>query len=191
MNENDNGWNKRKKTCTFLYIQKEKNAKRFYIQKGQTLCKKQENSRYVFIYKKKNTLRYAILNEIFEVGIFIQKAWHFELRDVFIYKTTDTLQKARNFALQFYIQKSGHFVLHNFSLNFWNKRSGGENFYMQKIMHFALHFYMQKTQHSALRFYMKNAWHFALYFIRKKKLFALHYICKIYLIVLIPITERQ
>ena len=40
------------------------------------------------------------------------------LREVFICKNPDTSQKARQFALHFYIQKSGHFALRGFSLNF-------------------------------------------------------------------------
>ena len=43
-------------------------------------------------------------HEIFEVGIYIQKSWHFALREVFIYKQLDTLQKARQFAIRFYIK---------------------------------------------------------------------------------------
>ena len=35
----------------------------------------------------------------------LKKAWHFALRDVFIYKKLDTFQKARQFLLRFYIQK--------------------------------------------------------------------------------------
>ena len=65
----------------------------FIYTKNNTLCKKQDNFRYVFTYKKHDTLRYAIFYEIFEVGIYIQKAWHFALRDVFIYKKPDTSQR--------------------------------------------------------------------------------------------------
>ena len=46
--------------------------------------KKQDNFRYVFIYKKQDTLRYAIFHEIFEVGIYIQKSRHFALHDILI-----------------------------------------------------------------------------------------------------------
>ena len=34
---------------------------------------------------------------------------------LYIYKKPDTLQKARQFALRCYSQKSRHFMLHNFS----------------------------------------------------------------------------
>ena len=102
----------------FSYIQEAKICETFLYTKIQTLFKKQVYFRYVFIYKKQDTLRYTISHEFFEVGITIQKASHFVLRDVFIYKKKDTSQKARQFALHFYIQKSGHFALRNFSLNF-------------------------------------------------------------------------
>ena len=36
----------------------------------------------------------------------------------FIYKKLDTLQKARQFPLRFYIQKERHFTLHDFHENF-------------------------------------------------------------------------
>ena len=59
----------------------ERQCKRFYIQKNP---KKLQN---VFIYKKPDTLHYGIFHENFQVGIYIQKALHFALRDVFIYKS--------------------------------------------------------------------------------------------------------
>ena len=37
--------------------------------KIQTLCKKQDNLRQVFVHKKPDTLVYAIFHEIFEIGI--------------------------------------------------------------------------------------------------------------------------
>ena len=50
------------------------------------MYKKLDNFRYVFIYNKGCTLRYGVLHEISEVGIYIKKAWHFVLRDIFIFK---------------------------------------------------------------------------------------------------------
>ena len=88
MNENYNACHHRKTMRTFIYTKSKKIAKRFYIQKVIHL-----------------TL--WDFHEIFEVGIYIQKAWHFALRDVFIYKKLDTSQKGRQFAIRFCIQKSG------------------------------------------------------------------------------------
>ena len=78
----------------------------FLYTKSQTLCKKQDNFCYVCLYKNQDTLRYAIFHENFEVNIYTQKAWHFALCDIIIYKKRDTSQKARQFVLSFYIKKS-------------------------------------------------------------------------------------
>ena len=88
-----------------IYIYKAKNGETFLYTKIQTLCKKQDNLRYVFIYKNLDTFRYASFHEIFEDDICIQKSWHFALRDFFIYKKSDTPQKVRQFALGFLIYK--------------------------------------------------------------------------------------
>ena len=88
----------------FIYIHKKENPpETFWYTKIQTFLKKQDNLRYVFIYKNLKTLRYAIFHEIVQTGIYIQKSWHFELRDIFMHKNSDTSQKARQFALHFYI----------------------------------------------------------------------------------------
>ena len=43
--------------------------------------------------------------------------------NVYTYKKPDTLQKARQFPLRFYIQKDRHFTLRDFSWKFWNWHS--------------------------------------------------------------------
>ena len=65
------------------------------------------------------------------------------MRNVFIYKNPDTFQKARQFALRFYIQKARHFTLRNFSWNFWSWHL------YTKIMSLCVtwRFYIQKTRH--------------------------------------------
>ena len=65
--------------------------------KIQTLCKKQDNLRYVFIHKKPHTFRYAIFHDFFKLEfIYKQKACHFALREVFIYKSTTLRKKQDN-----------------------------------------------------------------------------------------------
>ena len=72
MNVNNNESHQRKTTCTFIHIKKAEKLRNIYIYtKIQTLCKKQENLRYVFIHKNPNTLRYAIFHDNFEIGICI------------------------------------------------------------------------------------------------------------------------
>ena len=98
-----------------VYITTKRNKpQKVLYTKIQTLGKNQDNFRYVFIYQKYDTLRYAIFHEKFEVGIYIQKSWHFALRDVFIHKKPDTSQNPRQFALHFYIKNPGHFESRTF-----------------------------------------------------------------------------
>ena len=109
--------NSERQRAGVIYTKSNFFAKPLYT-KSEKLFKKQYNLRYVFIYKKQDTLWYAIFQENVKVGIYIQKSRHFALREAFIYKKPDTSQKARQFASRFYIQKSGHFALRSFSLNF-------------------------------------------------------------------------
>ena len=111
----------------------ERQRARLYTQKAKKL-------RNVFYIQKVIHLTLRDFYETFEVGIYIQKAWHFALGDVYIYKKLDTSQKARQFA------------------------EGGETFYIKKTMHFAWHFYIEKTMHFALRCFIQKAWHYALHF---------------------------
>ena len=88
-------------------------------QRGRIYKQKAKKSKNFFIYKKPDTfqkarqfplrfyIQYAIhltlrgFHKNFEVGIYIQKASHFALGDVFIYKKLDTSQKASQFAIRF------------------------------------------------------------------------------------------
>ena len=82
--------------------------------------------------------------------------FHGNLKLAFIYTNNDILRsvkilytKAQHFTksktihIMFYIQKSSHFALRNFSLNFLNWWRGG-TFLYETIMHFSLNFYMKK-----------------------------------------------
>ena len=144
MNENYNDCHQQKTICMFLVLQRVKNCETF------------------FIYKKRDTLQKA---RQFLLLFNIQKAWHFTLHNFswnfwrlhlytksttpgvtwrFIYKNPDLSKKAKQFALHFYIQKTVHFALRDFSLNFCNLWKGGRHLYMRKKSHFALEMYMQK-----------------------------------------------
>ena len=96
---------------------KSKNWETFLYTKIQILCKKQGNLCNFF---------YSKIKKVYVTQFFIK---YFNLS--FIYKKHDTLQylrvyiqRARQFAknkticVSFYLQKSGHFALRNFSLNF-------------------------------------------------------------------------
>ena len=138
-----------------LYTQKAtKIAKLFYKQKTRHFSKSKTVS-VTFLYTKINTLDVKGFYENDEVGIYIQKAWHFALCDVFIYKKLDTSQKARQFAIRFYIQKSGTFALRNFSLNFWHLRRGGGIYSFKKKV-LCVTFLYWKKMHFSLRCYIKS-----------------------------------
>ena len=103
----------------------ERQRARLYTQKAKKL-------RNVFIYKKSYTWRYGIFMKFLKLAFIFKK--HDTLRYVtFLYtKKLDTSQKARQFAIRFYIQKSGSFALRDFSLNFWNLRRGGDIYWLKK-----------------------------------------------------------
>ena len=80
-----------KTTCRF-YIYKTKKLRYVFIHKIQTLSKKQDNMRYVFIYKRQDTLRYIIFHENLKLAFLYTKAWNFAVREFFLYKIS-TLRK--------------------------------------------------------------------------------------------------
>ena len=133
MNENYNNCHHKKTTCMFIYIQKAKKCETFLYKKPDTFQKTGQFPSRFYIQKSRHfTLRNFY--EIFEAGFYIQKSRHFALCDVFIYKNTDTSQKARKFSSRFYIQKYRDCALRNFSLDFWNCRRGeGAFLYAKKI----------------------------------------------------------
>ena len=106
-----------------LYTQRQSKLQNNLIYKKIDTLQKSRQFASRYIYKKPDTLRYAICHEMFEVGICVQKLWHFALHDVFI-KKPDTSQKSRQFSLRFYMQKLGHFALHDFHETF--EIGGGE-----------------------------------------------------------------
>ena len=71
----------------FYIHNKQKKLRNGFLYKKPDTFQKLDNFRYVFIYKKPYTLGYEIFHEIFEVVIYIQKAWHFALRDVLYTKS--------------------------------------------------------------------------------------------------------
>ena len=86
----------------------------FLYSKIQTLRKKQDNLRYVFIYKNPDTLCYTIFYRIFEIGggggAFLY-AKNNALFVTFLYAKNNTL------CVTFYIQKALHLALHFYVQN--------------------------------------------------------------------------
>ena len=67
--------------------------------------KNPDNVCYLFIYKKQDTLSFAIFHENVEVGIYIQKASHFALGE-FLYGKTSTLRKKQDNLRYVFIYKN-------------------------------------------------------------------------------------
>ena len=123
----------------------------------------------------------------------------------FIYKKPDTLQKARQFLLRFYIQKSWRFTLRNLSWKLWSWRLYTKSmtlcvtrrFYIQKSGHLVKNkticvtflytkirtlcvtrFFIEflKLMEGVGHFYLQKTTHFALsFYIYKAWHFALHF----------------
>ena len=82
------------------------------------------------------------------------KAWNFTLYDFFIYKNLDTSKKQDNLRSVFVYKKNPDTLRYAIFHGIFEIGGGGEHFYKQKTIHFALNFYMQKTMHFPLRFYL-------------------------------------
>ena len=163
--------------------------------------------RNVFIYKNPDTLqrarqfplrfniqkaRHFTLHNfpwIFQVGIYIQKAWHFALREVFIYKNPDTSQKRKKICVTFIYKKTWTLCVTQFFVEFWNWRRGG-HFYMQKAMYFASDLYMQKKALCVTFLYRTSLLLWVTFYMQKKCTLRYVIISKIYRIALIPNYER-
>ena len=140
------------------------------------IYKKEKKSRNIYIYIQK--ARHFPKSKIICVTFYSYKyrhltsrtfSWKFWNWHWYIYIKHDTLcyvkvlytksltlcKKQDNLRYDFCIQKAWHFVLRNFSWNFWNWRRG-EEFLWKKIMHFVLNFYIQKTLHFLLHFISKQ-----------------------------------
>ena len=152
MNLNYNDYHQQKTTCMFIYIHKKVGiVKRFYLKNPDSFQKVGQVALHFYIQKARH-LKLCNFSWNFEIVICIQKPWHFLLRDVFIYKKPDTSQKTRQFALRFYMPKTWHFALHNFSWNVWNWR-----IFIWKKKYFALYFYIQKQCTLRYVFIYKNS----------------------------------
>ena len=77
------------------------------------------------------------------------------LHDIFIYKTLETSQKPRQFALHIYIQKSGHFLVTQTFIESLKLEEGGKTFLNSQNTAHCVTFLYAKKMHSTLRFISK------------------------------------
>ena len=147
------------KLAYFIYTKRKEIAIRFYIQKARHFAKSMTIP-VTFLYKNKITLFPPIFHEIFEVGIYIQKAWHFSLCEFLIQKFRH-ITKRKTICVRFYIQKSKHFALRNFH-GIFEISWGGRTFLYKTTIYFALHIYIEKILHFTLHFCIQKSLQFAL-----------------------------
>ena len=86
---------------------KQKKFRNVFIYKIPDTFQKAKQFSFRFCIKKAEHLTLRDFNEIFEVCIYIQKAWHLALGDVFEYKKQDTSEKAKQFAINFIYKNPG------------------------------------------------------------------------------------
>ena len=73
MNENYDDCHHQKTRRTFIYTKSKEKCETFLYTKSQTLLKKLDNSRYIFIYKKRYTWRYGIFMKFLELAFIYKK----------------------------------------------------------------------------------------------------------------------
>ena len=160
----------RQRTRSYIYTKRKKLRKVYRYKKSLTLCKKQNN------------LRYVIFHGIFEVSFYIYtKRMTLCVTWRFLNTKIQTLRKSKTILhYVFLCTKSLTLFVTRFSMDFWNSRRGGAFFQLKnnalcveflyaKINSLSVTFlfrksqtlcvtflYMQKTPHLALRFYIKN-----------------------------------
>ena len=155
INKDYNDCYQRKTTCAFIYIYKnQKSCKTFLYTKIQTLCKKQDNFRYVFIIKNPDTLRYAIFKKLLKLAFIYKK--HNTLRYVtFLYKKSQTLRKIKTICVTFLYTKIQTLRVTQFFIEFLNLERRGGHFYMQK-QYTLRYIFICKKMHLVLRFIYKK-----------------------------------
>ena len=117
-----------RQSARFYICKNPKKCETFLYAKPQTFCKKQDNFRYVFIYKKQDTLRYAIFMKFLKLTFLYKK--HDPLRYLTFYiQKVGHFAKSKTICVTFLNTKSGFFPLRDFSLHFWYWRRGGDFLY--------------------------------------------------------------
>ena len=132
----------RKRQRSRIYIYKKLKKLRnvyIYIQKSRHFAKSKAIC-VTFLFTKSQTLYVTrfFMKFLKLAFTYIQKAWHFALRDIFIYKNPDTLKEARQFALRFFIYKK-HDTLRYVTFLYAKSST-----LRKKARQFALHFLIYK-----------------------------------------------
>ena len=170
----------KRKRARFIYAKSKNIAKRLHLYtKSETLCKKQDNLRYVFIHKNTDTLCYMIFHEKFVMGIYIYtKSMALCVRGRFYIKNLETSKKQDNLRYVF-ICKNPDTLRHKIFMGYLKLAEGGGHFYShknnalcvkllydknnalsgmvlyKKVRNFVLHFHLQKNALCVTFLYLK------------------------------------
>ena len=156
MNENYDHCHHRKTKRTFIYTKSEKNCDMFLYTKSQSLIKKLDNSRYVFIYKKPYIWRYGIFMKFLKLA-FINKK-HDTLRYVtFLYTKSYALRKKQDNLRYVFMYKNPALLLYAiFHWIFWNLRRGGTFIHSNNNIFFVTFLYWKNNALCVTLLYTKR-----------------------------------
>ena len=134
MNENYDDCHHRKTTRT--YTQRAKKNRNVFIYKKPDIFQKSRQFLLRFYIQKAIHLTLRDFHEIFEVGIYIKKAWHFALHEVFIYKKQDTSKKSKTICDTFFIYKNPALLRHAIFHWIFEICGGGGHLFIKKTMYY-------------------------------------------------------
>ena len=169
MNENYNYCYPRKTTCTciYIYIKQKKVWNVFISKKWDTLQKARQFQLRFNIQKVRHfTLRDFYENS--EVGIYIQKAWNFALRDV-LYTKSQTLRKKKDSLRYVLYSKSRKLCVTQFFIEFLKLAEGEGAIFICEIRCTLYYIFICKKNALCVTFYIQKALDFALHFCTQKK----------------------
>ena len=147
--------------------------------------KNQDNSRYIFMYKKSDTLGHAIFHESFETVMYIQKSWHFVLCLV-LYTNSQSLRKNQDNLYYVFVYKKTDTLCYAIFEGTFEICKGGKGLYTKKCT--LRYIFIYKNNAICVTFYTHkkpDTLHY-IFMSKEQCTFRYVFISKIYLLVLIP-----
>ena len=126
-----------------------------FIYKKRYTLQKSRQFPLGFIYKKHDTLRYAIFHENVEVGTYIYKRNDTLLFVKFFIQKARHFAKRKTFCVTFLYTKIRTLCVTQFFIEFLKLAEEGGTSLKLKTIHFALHFYLQKNALCVMFLYLK------------------------------------
>ena len=154
MNENYHDCHHRKTTRMFISTKSKKNGPTFLYTKTQTLFKKLDNFRYVFMYKKPYTLRYGIFMKFLQLAFIYKK--HDTFRCVtFLTSKSQTLRKKQDNLRYVFKYKNPALCITQFFIEILKFADEGAFIYLKKHR-FELHFILKNKALCVTLLYTKS-----------------------------------